>query len=117
MFVEFDVDRVARRTGIFRPHVLLHEAHTVEHLLGLAGPAIGQFLGVPELAADALDRARLAADVVGRADMARRITAPDIHVRTDGEARRHGLPTFGPSGRFSMSANLVRSSSMLIVPR
>src|SRR6185436_11641374 len=111
------VDRVVGRAAIARPDILLGKAHAVEHLLGLSRTPIGQFLRIAELAADPLDDAGLAADVIGRPDMARRIAAPDIDPRADGEARSHGLPTFGPSGRFSMSASLLRSSSMLIVPR
>src|SRR5580704_18428753 len=117
MLVEFDVERIGGRAGIAGPEFFLGEAHAIEHLLGLASAAVGQFLGIAELSTNPLDHARLAADVVGRADMPRRIAFADMHRGADVEARRHGLPALGPSGRFSMSASLARTSSMLIVPR
>src|SRR5262249_8490147 len=111
MFVEFDIDGVRGRALIARPHVFLDEAHSIEDLLGSAFAAIGEFLRVAERATDPLDHARLAADVVRRPDMTRRIAASNVDRGPDREARRHGLPTFGPSGRFSMSASLARTSS------
>src|SRR5476651_2272323 len=113
MLIELDVERVAGRADIVGPQLLLHEAHAVEHLLGLAAAAIGEFLGIPELATDPLHRARLAADVIGCADMAGRIAAPDAHGRANGKTRGHFLTAMsgvvlgaeGPSGRFSMSAS------------
>src|SRR5262249_40055800 len=105
------------RPLVVRPDMLLRKAHAIEDLLGFTATAVGELFGVAELATDALDNARLAADVVGRADVARRIAPSDRDLAAAGKARRHGLPALGPSGRFSMSASLARSSSMLIVPR
>src|SRR4030095_9270367 len=113
MFVDLDVDRIAIGAAVIGPNLALDEAHAIERLRRQAVAAEGQLLGVWEAAADAFDYAGLAADVVGRAQMARRIGAPHRHGIAGLEARAHA-----PSSDCWLTAAMRRpSSSVVMTPR
>lgn len=69
MLVDFDVDRVATPAAIIGPDLGLVEADAIQRF-GDRRDAVGQVLGIVEIAAHALDPPGLAADVERRADMA-----------------------------------------------
>ena len=75
MFVNFQLQPIFFGASVIGPDFFLHEAHAVQHALGLAAEAVGELLGIGKAAADALDDAGLAADVVRRAAVARREAA------------------------------------------
>src|SRR5688572_2514575 len=85
VFVDLHLDDVVIGAVVAGPDVLLGEAHAVEHLRRLAVESVGELFRVGEGAADALDHALLAANVVGRASMARRERALHAHLVADRE--------------------------------
>src|SRR6185437_11109959 len=118
MLIDLDLDGVLGRPAIIGPQLALAEAHAVERLLRRARTIVGELLGIGEGAAQALDLAGLAADVPGRAQMARRRHAAHRDPRARREARlmRSGLG-HGASCRASTSAILRPSSSAVNTPR
>src|SRR5271166_457659 len=69
MLIDFDVDRISELPTIVGPDIALPETHAIERLARQAGSRVGELLGVAEYAAQSLDDARLAANVIGRPDM------------------------------------------------
>src|SRR6185295_7258750 len=113
VLVDLDLDRVGLRAAVIGPDLLLDEAHAIERAGRQTIAAEGQLLGIGETAADAFDHAGLAADVVGRAQMAWRIGAPHGHGIAGLEARTHA----SCSGRWPASAMRRPNSSVVRTPR
>ena len=67
-----DIEGVARRTLVIGPDVRLHESHAIERAQRQSAAAVSELLGVRERAANTLDLADLAANVMWRAAVARR---------------------------------------------
>src|SRR3954462_116913 len=86
MLVDFHLDEVFGPRIISGPDIRLPEPDAIEHAARLAVEAVGELLGIGKAAADPLDLALLAADIGGRAAMARRIHALDAHAVADVEA-------------------------------
>src|SRR5262249_13794202 len=114
MLIDLDLDRVGGCAAIIGPELALAEAHAIKRLRRRSRPVVGELFRIGKSAADALDLAGLAADVPGRADVARRIGAAHGDARAGGKARRraHSAPW-----RAATSAILRPSSSLVTTPR
>src|SRR5437868_4727605 len=108
MLVDFQLDVVALWPGVVPPYIALPEPDAIEHALGLAAKAVGELLGVGKSAADALDDAALAADVVRRAPMAGRVRVLHRHAIADVVAPSRG---FGVRARQTHRGGAPRPSS------
>src|SRR5438105_9001409 len=121
MLVNLDLNYVCVCSAIVGPNVLLLEAHAIERLRRQPVAHLRELLGVREGAAQPLDLADLAADVVRRADMAERRGLSHAHAVARLVARRDGGIVGRELGahrtRRSTSSILRPSSSVVMMPR
>src|SRR4249920_500778 len=108
MLVDLDLDEVVVRALVIRPHLPHREANPVEHALRLAAEAVGELFRIGESAADALDDARLAADVPRRAAVAGRIARSHSHAIAGVEAA-HRRRRISAGQRHSMTWSALES--------
>src|SRR2546430_2055339 len=88
VLVNLDLDDISIRPAIVGPDVFLLETHPIERLRRQAVAHLRELLGIRECAAQPLDLAHLAADVVRRADMAERRGLSHAHAVARLVARR-----------------------------
>src|SRR5882762_517649 len=119
MLVDLDLDHVAIRTAIVGPNLFLPEAHAIERLRRQPIAHLRELLRIRERAAQALDLADLAADVVRRADMAERRGVSHAHPVTGLVTRSDGwiAGLHAHRTRRSTSSILRPSSSVVMMPR
>src|SRR5262245_42475969 len=110
---DLDIDGVRRGPGVVGPDVLLLKADPVQPLRRQAVAAVGALLGVGEGAQHALDHAALAADVMRRTDVTRRVERLDADPLAGPERGAHD----GFSARAATSASFFPNSSAVTTPR
>src|SRR6185503_12664051 len=102
MLEDFDFENVVLVPSIIGPHFLLPEAYAIQRQLRQSVAHLREFFRVRERAANALDRAGAAADVVRRAHVAERISLHHFYTFAGLELSfAHGLrPSCAPAPRW-----------------
>ena len=106
MLEDLELQQVLGAALVVGPDVGLADAHAVERALGQAVEAVGELLGIGELAAQPLDHAGAAARIDRHAAMAGRVRGDDAHRVARAEARGHRLPSISAMRR-SISARVI----------
>ena len=97
MLVALQLEHVLVAALVVGPNVGVVDAHPVKRTLGQSIETVGQFLGIGKGAADALDRADVAARIDRHAPVAGGLAV--------------AMRTLSPGANFALATSLMRSSS------